>query len=546
MSELTRSSAWQALLGHAQRLQSTTLNQLFADDPARAETMRAEGVELFLDYSKQRLDAATLDALLALADACGFADWRRRLFAGEAVNHTEGRAAYHMALRSLDGRDMSVDGENVVPKVAAVRDRFCAFAESVRRGEWLGATGGEITDVVNIGIGGSDLGPRMVCQALEPYCNGPRTHFVANVDGAELADVLAMLEPGSSLFVITSKTFTTQETMANARAARRWLVEVLGEAAVEKHFVAVSTNAEAVQAFGIAADNMFEFWDWVGGRYSLWSSVGLSIAVAIGRERFVELLSGAQAMDRHFAETEGRDNLPLLLGLIGVWNTNFLGGASQVLAPYSQRLMRFPAWAQQLEMESNGKSVNRAGAPLDYATTPVLWGDVGTNAQHAYFQMLHQGTAVNPVDFVLPLQPDHGYLEQQRLLIANCLAQSAALMKGKDAAAVRAELSAKGLSGDALEAAIPHRVFSGNRPSNTLLMPRVDPYHLGALLALYEHRTFVQSVVWDINAFDQWGVELGKQLAQTVLAALDGQAGELDPSTHALAQRAIAGLLPSS
>lgn len=541
MSELTNSAVWRELVGHADRLCATNLNELFQQQPERAEELSAEAVGLFLDFSKQRVDSATLDSLYRLASQCGFEQWRERLFAGEAINHTEGRAAYHMALRCLDDTPMCVDGENVIPLVAAVRERFCGFAEAVRSGRWTGATGGVIGDVVNIGIGGSDLGPRMVCQALAPYCDGPRSHFVANVDGAELSDTLARLDPAQTLFIITSKTFTTQETMANAHAARRWLVGSLGDAAVARHFVAVSTNADAVQSFGIAADNMFEFWDWVGGRYSLWSAVGVSIAVAIGAERFVELLSGAQAMDRHFASAAGASNLPLTLGLLAVWNTNFLDCPTQVLAPYSQRLQRFPAWAQQLEMESNGKSVDRDGVGLDYRSTPVLWGDVGTNAQHAYFQMLHQGTDVNPVDFVLPLAADHELHEQQKLLIANCLAQGAALMRGKDADTVRAELSAQGLEGAALDAAVPHRVFGGNRPSNTLLMPRVDPFHLGALLALYEHRTFVQSVIWNINAFDQWGVELGKQLAKSVVSALAGEAAELDPSTRALVARVSDG-----
>ncbi|MFP5307790.1 MAG: glucose-6-phosphate isomerase, partial [Gammaproteobacteria bacterium] len=510
---LTRTPAWSTLATHAERLRHTRVLDLFAEDARRAERFSAEALGLYLDYSKQRLDAHALQALFALAQQQGFAEWRARLFGGEPVNQTEGRAALHMALRAPRDAGFRVGGEDVSAQVHAVLDRMRAFAQTVR----AGGGAARFTDVVNIGIGGSDFGPRMVCDALAPLIDGPRPHFVANVDAAELHEVLGGLEPQTTLFVVTSKTFTTQETLANARRARGWLVGALGEAAVGRHFVAVSTNAEAVRAFGIDAGNMFGFWDWVGGRYSLWSAVGLSSLLALGAERFNALCAGAHAMDRHFAEAPPERNLPLLLGLLGVWNTNFLGCASQVVVPYAQRLALFCGWLQQLEMESNGKGVDRDGRPVDYATTPALWGSVGTNAQHAYFQLLHQGPAVHAVDFILPLQGAHPYADMQRLLIANCFAQSAALMRGKSADEVRSEFAAKGLSGAALDAAVPHRVFPGNRPSSTLLLPRLDPYHLGALLALYEHRTFVQSVIWNINAFDQWGVELGKQMARQIL-----------------------------
>ncbi|MBL6748959.1 MAG: glucose-6-phosphate isomerase [Nevskia sp.] len=538
MSVLTDSHAWRALRQHAEALSQSSLNDLFGFEPQRARQFTAEAAGLFLDYSKQRVDARALELLLGLAQQQDLAGWIRRLFAGDLVNQTEGRAAYHMALRAPRGLRMEVRGHDVVADVHAVLDRMAALAGELRSGAWRGATGRPITDVVNIGIGGSDLGPRMVCRALAAAADGPRTHFVANVDGAQLTQALGRLDPAATLLIITSKTFTTLETMANARAARRWLTDALGEAAVSRHCVAVSTNRAEVEKFGIDAERMYGFWDWVGGRYSLWSSVGLSIMIAVGPARFGELLAGAHAMDQHFRSAPLPANLPVLLGLLGVWNTNFLGAASQVVAPYAQDLEYFVAWLQQLEMESNGKSVNRQGLPVDYATTPAIWGDVGTNSQHAFFQMLHQGSAVHPVDFILPTGGGEALPEQHRMLIANCLAQSAALMRGKPAIQVRGELQAQGLQGDALEAAIPHRVFSGNRPSNTILLPRLDAFHLGALLALYEHRTFVQSVIWNINAFDQWGVELGKQLAQSVLGAMHGgDAAALDASTRALLAR---------
>jgi glucose-6-phosphate isomerase len=538
MSQLTQSPAWRALLDHARSWSDRGLRDLFAQDAARAETYSAEAAGLFLDYSKQRIDPRTLELLMALVDQQQLQSWIARMFSGALINATERRAALHIALRAPREAQIFVEGVNVVPQVHAVLDRMSAFADAVRSGLWTGDTGSRITDIVNIGIGGSDLGPLMVCEALAPFASGPRAHFVANVDGSQISATLRHLKPASTLFIIASKTFTTQETMANARTARYWLTSHLGETSVAQHFVAVSTNADAVREFGIAPANMFEFWDWVGGRYSLWSAVGLPILLTFGPLMFRELLAGAQAMDQHFSSAPPVQNLPVLLGALAVWNNNFLEAGSQVIAPYAQRLERFVNWAQQLEMESNGKSVDRDGHPVDYATTPALWGDVGTNAQHAFFQMLHQGAATHAVDFVLPIAADHDHPEQQRLLIANCLAQSAALMLGKDAGAVRAELQAKGFSGDALDSAIPHRVFRGNRPSNTLLLPRLDAYHLGALLALYEHRTFVQSVLWNINAFDQWGVELGKQLAQSVLCAMDQpSSAELDGSTRSLLSR---------
>ena len=542
MSSLTESAAWLALREHAAQLAEGSIAELFAADAQRPQRFSAEAAGIYLDYSKQQVDERALQLLRALAQQQDLPGWIGRMFAGAAINQTENRAALHVALRAPRNAALRVDGQDVLADVHAVLDRLCDFAGQVRSGVWLGATGCAITDVVNIGIGGSDLGPRMVCRALAAQADGPRVHFVANVDGAQLTSALHGLEPATTLFVITSKMFTTLETMANAGAARRWLVATLGEDAVRRHFVAVSSNRVEVQKFGIDAANVFEFWDWVGGRYSLWSAVGLSIVIAIGAQGFRELLAGAHAMDEHFRTAPLENNLPVLLGLLAVWNRNGLasrfGARSQVVAAYAQDLEYFVPWLQQLEMESNGKSIDRQGQPVDYATTPALWGDVGTNGQHAFFQMLHQGPAIHPVDFILPLRAAHDLHDQQRMLIANCLAQSSALMLGKSPQQVRVELQAKGLQGAALEAVVPHRVFAGNRPSNTILLPRLDAYHLGALLALYEHRTFVQSVIWNINAFDQWGVELGKQLAQSVLAAMAGDAQvSLDPSTRTLLAR---------
>jgi glucose-6-phosphate isomerase len=532
MTDLIRSETWSAVAAEAVRLRSTHLRELFDRDPQRAQRLSIEACGLYLDYSKQRIDDGALAALLRLAEARALPRWREQLFAGAPVNNTEQRAALHMALRAPHDEPQYRD---VAEDVHAVRAAMTRYAEAVRDGRRTGASGARITDVVNIGIGGSDFGPRMICKALAAQVDGPRPHFVANVDGAELHCLLNRLDPRSTLFIVTSKTFTTQETLANAQRARAWLVAALGEQAVARHFVAVSTNAEAVQRFGIDPEALFGFWDWVGGRYSLWSAVGLVILIALGPQRYDQLCAGAHALDRHFVEAPLARNLPVLLGLLGVWNVNFLGCASQVVVPYTQRLTLFGGWLQQLEMESNGKGVDRDGRPVDYATTPALWGSIGTNAQHAYFQMLHQGPAVHAIDFILPVAAAHPYEEMQRMLMANCLAQSAALMTGKTADEVRAELAAAGLSAAALEAAVPHRVFPGNRPSNTLLLPQLDAWHFGALLALYEHRTFVQAVIWGINPFDQWGVEFGKQLAKRILDPQQLQG--MDASTRALWKR---------
>jgi len=537
MTALTSTPAWQSLAAHRAELGETRLAELFAADPGRFERFSLSAAGLFLDYSKNRVDARTLALLTELARARGLESARTAMFAGRKINTTENRAVLHVALRHQGETPIEVDGEDVMPRVREVLARMGEFAEEVRSGVWTGFTDQSITDVVNIGIGGSDLGPAMVCQALAAHGHGCLTmHFVSNVDGDHLAGVLAKLDPGRTLFIIASKTFTTTETMTNAASARAWfLASGAEEGDIARHFVAVSTNLKKVAEFGIDPANCFGFWDWVGGRYSLWSAVGLPIALYVGPENFAALLEGACEMDRHFAQAPLEANMPVILALLGVWYRGFFDATSLCIAPYAQALARLPAYLQQLEMESNGKSVTRDGEPVDTPTCPVIWGEPGTNGQHAFFQLLHQGTDVIPVDFIAALKASHGLDDHHRLLLANCIAQSKALMVGKCAEEVRAELTAQGLSGEALEALVPHRVFPGNRPSNTLLLPELSPRALGALIALYEHKVFVQGVIWGVNSFDQWGVELGKQIASRIAEELaGGAAGEHDASTLGL------------
>lgn len=537
MGRLTESPAWQALVRHAATMHTVQMRDLFAQDPDRQRRFTLEAEGLRLDYAKHRITAATIDLLLELARAADLEGWRARMFRGERINTTEDRAVLHVALRNRAGTPIRVDGVDVMPAVDAVLARMRAFSDAVRGGAWRGHGGATITDVVNIGIGGSDLGPLMVCAALRPYARPDlRAHFVSNVDGAHLWHTLQELDPERTLFVVASKTFTTQETMTNAAAARAWTVERLGaETAVARHFVAVSTNASAVAAFGIDPSNMFEFWDWVGGRYSLWSAIGLPIALHVGFDRFAELLDGAHAMDRHFAQAPLARNLPVVMALLGIWYNNFLGAQSHAILPYDQLLARFPAYFQQGDMESNGKGVDRAGSPVDYETGPIIWGEPGTNGQHAFYQLLHQGTKLVPCDFLAAAQSHTPYLDHHRKLLANCLAQGEALMRGRTEAEARAELAAQGLSGAALEALLPHKLFPGNRPSSTILYEKLTPFRLGTLIALYEHKIFTQGIVWNVNSFDQWGVELGKQLAGPILAELEDPTRPLahDASTTA-------------
>ncbi|WP_119422834.1 glucose-6-phosphate isomerase [Rhodospirillaceae bacterium SYSU D60015] len=539
-ADITRTPAWQALERHAASMRDVQMRDLFAADPGRFQRFSAGfDDQLLLDYSKNRISAETLPLLLDLARAADLEAWRGRMFAGEKINATEGRAVLHVALRNRANTPILVDGRDVMPDVNAVLARLRRFVTSVHAGEWRGATGKPIDTVVNIGIGGSDLGPQMAVEALRADRRpGFKPHFVSNVDGAHLGWTLDAIDPATTLFVIASKTFTTQETMANAQTARAWLVERLGEAAVARHFVAVSTNEQAVAAFGIDTANMFGFWDWVGGRYSMWSAIGLPIALAIGIDKFEEMLAGAHAMDRHFVTTPLDRNLPVLLGLIGIWNANFLGCASLALIPYDQGLSRFPAHLQQVDMESNGKSVTRDGRPVPAPTGPAIFGEPGTNGQHAFFQLLHQGARVIPVDFIVPARSRKPIGNHHELLLANALAQAEALMRGKTEAEARAELVAQGLAGGALESLLPHKLFPGNRPSNTLLLHEVNPYTLGALTALYEQKVFVQGCIWGINSFDQWGVELGKQLAGSILQVW--QQDTKRTSTEAAAENIIA------
>lgn len=537
MTSPTSTASWNALVAHRTELGNPNINAWFQADPQRARKFCVEALGIYLDYSKQPVTDKTMAMLSDLAQEMDVTGWRDRMFAGEKINSTEQRAVLHTALRNRSNRPINVDGVNVMPSISRVLQQMRGFAGAVRDGNWRGHTNELITDIVNIGIGGSDLGPAMACAALKAFGHPRlRSHFVSNVDSTHLTETLAGLNAASTLFIVCSKTFTTQETLTNAHSARRWLVDKLGtDTAVAKHFVAVSTNAKEVSAFGIDIANMFEFWDWVGGRYSLWSAVGLSLGVLIGMDNFDEMLAGAYRMDEHFREAPLENNLPVILALIGIWQRNFMHAETYGVLPYSQALARFPAYLQQLEMESNGKRVDREGNIVDYATAPIIWGEPGTNGQHAFYQLIHQGTAVVPADFIVALQSEYPLSDHQPKLLANCLAQTEALLRGKDAAAVERELQSKNYGPTQIAEMTPHRVFPGNRPSNTLFMNRLDPKTLGALVAAYEHKVFVQGIIWNINSFDQWGVELGKQLANQILSEFEGGTigVEHDSSTRA-------------
>jgi glucose-6-phosphate isomerase len=538
MSTRTETPAWKALRDHHSSMETAHMRDLFAADPERFERFSIRWEDMIVDYSKHRITQDTMSLLQSLARESEVASWRDRMFAGERINFTEGRAVLHTALRNRSDRPVTVDGVDVMPGVRKVLSHMREFSEAVRSGGWRGCTGKKITDVVNIGIGGSDLGPVMVTEALKPYAApGLRSHFVSNVDGTHIAETLKPLAPERTLFIIASKTFTTQETIANARTAREWFLrEVQDEGAVARHFVALSTNEKEAVKFGIDRNNMFEFWDWVGGRYSLWSAIGLSIAVAIGMDNFEELLAGAYAMDEHFRTAPPEGNIPVILALLGIWYNNFFGAATHAILPYDQYLHRFPAYFQQGDMESNGKRTSREGETVDYMTGPVIWGEPGTNGQHAFYQLIHQGTRLIPVDFIAPLASHNPVGDHHVLLLSNVFAQAEALMKGKTAAEVRPELAAAGMKGEALERLVPHKVFEGNRPSTTILLHKITPASLGKLVAMYEHKIFVQGIIWNINSFDQWGVELGKQLAGKILPELSspGAVATHDSSTRGL------------
>jgi glucose-6-phosphate isomerase len=540
MSSTTISPAWNNLQNHYDALKDVQMRELFAQDPERFRKFSLDLEGLLLDFSKNRITGETLKLLRALAKERDVTDWTRKMFNGEKINITENRAVLHIALRNRTNRPILVDGKDVMPEVNAVLDHMDKFSRAIRSGQWKGYTGKPITDFVNIGIGGSDLGPVMVTEALKHYADGPNAHFVSNVDGTQIVETLKGLSPETTLFIVASKTFTTQETLTNAHSARNWLLAAAkDQAAVAKHFVALSTNEEEVRKFGIDPAHMFEFWDWVGGRYSLWSAIGLSIVLSIGFENFVELLEGAHAMDEHFLNAPPEKNLPLTLGLLGIWYNNFFGARTHAILPYDQYMHRFPAYFQQGDMESNGKGVTRKGDKLDIASGPVIWGEPGTNGQHAFYQLIHQGTQLVPCDFIAPIETQNPLGEHHLILLSNFFAQTEALMKGKTADEVRRELEKEGLRGDALEKLIPHKVFTGNRPTNSILVHKLTPKTLGALIALYEHKIFTQGIIWNINSFDQWGVELGKQLAKAILPELErpGEVTSHDSSTNGLINR---------
>jgi glucose-6-phosphate isomerase len=524
MTRAADSPAWQALAAHFEATKVLHMRDLFAADHQRFERYSLEACDLLLDYSKNRITDQTLPLLLDLARVADVEAWRARMFRGDHINNTEDRAVLHTALRNLDGHPVHVDGVNVMPAVFGVLKRMGAFCDRVRSGEWTGYSGRPITDVVNIGIGGSDLGPAMVCEALRPYGHeGLRMHFVSNVDGTQIAETLRRVDPRTTLFIVSSKTFSTQETLTNAHSARRWLVEAAGEqSAIARHFVAVSTNGEGVAEFGIDTANMFEIWDWVGGRFSLWSAIGLPIAIYIGMARFEELLAGAQRMDRHFRDTPLEQNMPVILGMIGIWYTNFFGAHSHAVLPYDQYLHRLPAYLQQADMESNGKHVDRDGQRVAYQTGPIIWGESGTNGQHAFYQLIHQGTRLVPCDFIAPARSLNPMGDHHRILLSNFFAQTEALMHGRNDKETRQVLRRRRVSAERAEMLLPQMVFEGNRPTNSLLLRELTPGTLGTLIALYEHKIFVQGVIWNLNSFDQWGVELGKELAGEILPELEG------------------------
>lgn len=540
MSTLTSSPAWRALLAHHQTMTGVHMRDLFAADPQRFATMSCEACGVFVDYSKHRATGETIRLLLALAKQADVEGWRDKMFAGAKINATEGRAVLHVALRNRGNRPIVVDGKDVMPEVNRVLGKMRELSERVRSGAWKGHTGKSITDIVNIGIGGSDLGPVMVTEALRPYWKpGLSVHFVSNVDGTHIAETLRRVDPERTLFIIASKTFTTQETLTNAKTARAWLLDKLGanHDAVAKHFVALSTNAKEVAAFGIDPQNMFEFWDWVGGRYSLWSAIGLSIACVIGMDRFEELLAGAHDMDEHFRTAPLAQNLPVLLAMLGIWYASFWGAESHAILPYDQYLHRFAAYFQQGDMESNGKSVDREGHRItDYSTGPIIWGEPGTNGQHAFYQLLHQGTRLIPCDFIAPVETHNPIGKHHEILLANFFAQTEALMRGKTPDEARAELEAQKLPPERVAQLVPHKTFPGNRPTTSLVVQKVTPRTLGSLIAMYEHKIFTQGIVWDIYSFDQWGVELGKQLASKILPELEapGDVTSHDSSTNGL------------
>jgi glucose-6-phosphate isomerase len=530
--------SWQSLNRHYAKMKKIHMQTLFAEDPQRFNKFSRRFNDMLIDFSKNRITEETLKLLIALTKECDVKSAIEKMFSGEKINETENRAVLHIALRNRKNAPISVDGKDVMPEVNAVLRKMKVFSDRLNIGDWKGYTGKKITDIVNIGIGGSDLGPAMVTQALKPYAkDGLAVHFVSNIDGTHLAETLKPLNPDTTLFMIASKTFTTQETMTNAFSARQWFLNKAADPAnVARHFVAISTNAPAVEKFGIDRDNMFIFWDWVGGRYSLWSAIGLSIACYIGYENFAELLQGAFEMDQHFKTAPFESNIPVILALIGIWYNNFFGAQTEAILPYDQYLHRFPAYFQQGNMESNGKSIDRKGQKVDYQTGPIIWGEPGTNGQHAFYQLIHQGTRLIPADFLAPAISHNPMGEHHRILLSNFFAQTEALLNGKTKEAVIAELKKKGETDQEIRKLLLHKLFDGNRPTNSILFKKLTPRVLGSLIAMYEHKIFVQGVIWNIFSFDQWGVELGKQLAGKILPELadDKPVVTHDSSTNGL------------
>jgi len=524
MPKPTELNVWNELKDHHKTISKVHMREMFSTDKDRFSKFSLQFGDILLDYSKNRVSAETLELLFRLAQEADLKTWISKLFSGERINITENRAVLHTALRNRSNEAVLVDGKDVMQQINSVLKHMEEFTRSVRNGDWKGFTGKEITDVVNIGIGGSDLGPVMVTEALKPYGKpGLNVHFVSNVDGTHIAEVLKKVDPETSLFIVASKTFTTQETLTNAISAKQWFLKTAkDEKAIAKHFVALSTNEKEVSKFGIDPANMFEFWDWVGGRYSLWSAIGLSIAIYIGMEHFEELLAGAHEMDNHFRTESFEKNIPVILAMLGIWYNNFFNADTHAILPYDQYLHRFPAYFQQGDMESNGKRVTRDGEVVDYQTGPVIWGEPGTNGQHAFYQLIHQGTKLIPADFIAPVQTHNPINDHHSKLLSNFFAQTEALMKGKTEAEAKDELIAQGISGEELEKLLPHKIFEGNKPTNSIMVKKITPRTLGSLLAMYEHKIFVQGIIWNINSFDQWGVELGKQLAKVILPELEG------------------------
>ncbi|VAW85456.1 Glucose-6-phosphate isomerase [hydrothermal vent metagenome] len=529
---------WQALSQHRKEAENFHMRDLFRSDNQRFEKYTLTVGDIFLDFSKNIATEETFEKLFSLAHACDVPLWIKRMFSGEEINVTEGRAVLHTALRNRSDKPVFVDGADVIPDVQRVLAQMKIFSNAVRSGQWQGYTGKAITDVVNIGIGGSDLGPVMVVEALKPYAKaGLNTHFLSNIDGTQIVELLRSLNAETTLFIIASKTFTTHETLTNAHTARDWFLKSAPSTReIAKHFVALSTNRDEVVHFGIDANNMFEFWDWVGGRYSLWGAIGLSIAIQIGMEQFEALLEGAHSMDKHVQEAPLEKNMPVIMALLGVWYNNFFDAQTHAILPYDQYLHRFAAYLQQADMESNGKHVTKRGEDISYSSGPIIWGEPGSNGQHAFYQLIHQGTKLIPADFLVPMESHNPINTHHSILMSNFFAQTEALMKGKTEAEVKAEMESRGIDEKEIERLLPHRMFAGNRPSNSLLFTKLTPHVLGQLIALYEHKIFIQGIIWDVNSFDQWGVELGKQLAKTILSELDNndEVTSHDVSTNGL------------